>query len=96
MFDQSMTPARVQTEPAIATEPAGSDAAPALPAAEGPFRIRVWKFDQWVYVGPVYATNEFAKSWVPFVRKYWHGMKTQVVSKQKADRENVKAAKGWW
>lgn len=56
----------------------------------GPFAIRVWKFDHWVYVGPHYKTREVAKSWIPFVRKAWRGMKTQAVSKQQVDREKKK------
>lgn len=53
----------------------------------GPFGIRVWKFDQWVYVGPHYATRENARDWVPLVRAAYHGMKTVVVSKQQVERE---------
>ena len=53
----------------------------------GPFAIRVWKFDHWIYVGPHYQTKAAANGWVSFVRSAWHGMKTIVVSKQQVDRE---------
>lgn len=53
----------------------------------GPFKIRVWKFDHWAYMGATYATRECAKSWIPFVRKSWYGMKACVVSKQQVERE---------
>lgn len=56
----------------------------------GPFAIRVWKFDRWVFVGPLYQCRDVAKSWLPFVRKAWSGMRCQVVSRQKADREKAK------
>jgi len=59
---------------------------------KGPFAIRVWKFDHWVYVGPLYPTRESARGWLSFVRKYWNGMKTRVVSKQQVEREKEKEA----
>lgn len=59
----------------------------------GPFAIRVWKFDHWVYVGRVYADKAVAASWVSFVRSAWHGMRTVVVSKQQVEREKKRAAR---
>lgn len=56
----------------------------------GPFAIRVWKFDHWAYVGPLYEKRETAHSWVGFTKKAWHGMKTRVVSKQQVEREKRK------
>lgn len=52
-----------------------------------PFAIRVWKFDHWVYVGPIYPSREIAKGWLSFFRSAWSGMKTRVVSKQQVERE---------
>lgn len=56
----------------------------------GPFAIRVWKFDHWVYVGPHYLSRKSARSWVPFVQAGWNGMETQVVSKRQVAREKAK------
>ena len=34
----------------------------------------------WMRVGKAYASAQSAREWVPFVRSYWRGLRTKVVS----------------
>jgi len=34
----------------------------------------------WMRVGKAYASKNSAQEWVPFVRSYWRGLRTKVVS----------------
>ena len=34
----------------------------------------------WIRVGKAYASSQAAREWVPFVRSYWRGLRTKVVS----------------
>lgn len=44
------------------------------------------------FVGPVYRSKEVARSWVPFVRAYFYGARTKVVSEKQARKLEAKAA----
>lgn len=60
---------------------------------KGPYAIRVRKYGQWVYVGPVYRTKKLAMGWKGFVQAAHRGLPTQVISQQQAEAEKIGGAK---
>lgn len=54
---------------------------PAEPLVHRVFFTMVWHPRYgWIRVGKAYPSKKSAQEWVPFVRSYWRGLRTRVVS----------------